>query len=438
MTTVMRTRHLLRAGAILLVVAALFATLSIGNGRMLLSPDGVHEAIALPLAPGNYVKFPTFAGMTDRASVPGYLDGPVVRRLPDGSWQASWFCEDRVHHRSGRDNQLDIDCGGRSRHVLLGPTANPPASIATAPERLVVISDLEGNLDFLNAALRELKIVDEAGNWGFGSNQLLVLGDSVDRGRDVSGVLWRLHGLAQQAQRDSGAVHVLAGNHEQYLIQGKMQAVHPLARYSARMLGGYAAVYGADTVLGEWLRQRPVAVRIGTALFVHGGISPTVTAYRMDIEQLNGAMRAYWQGPRPSTAALDSILGRHGVTQYRGLVESLPPDYPAATRAQVESALRHFGVERIIVGHTIVPAIRSLHEGKVIAVDVNSAQSRSEVLVFDHGRPRIVTLAGARGLEPEQRHKTNRPLRLGPAGDWEAIWQTIASSYRLAQLPQSY
>ncbi|HJU46374.1 MAG TPA: hypothetical protein VJ647_06285 [Chitinophagaceae bacterium] len=43
---------------------------------------------------------------------------------------------------------------------------------------------------------------------------------------------------------------------------------------------------------------------------------------------------------------------------------------PEATEAQVDETLSLYGCKKIFVGHTIVPSIRSLYDGKVMAVDL--------------------------------------------------------------------
>lgn len=410
--------------------------LSLANARLQLSQEGVHEAICLPLAPGAYAKVRTYAGSGDAPMMPGYLDGPVVRRTAGDHWRASWFCEKRVEQREGSGQRLDIACGGQTRRHLLGHMPPPSHSVAVMPERLVVLSDIEGNLAYLNSALMRLKIVDDQGNWAYGRNHLVVLGDSVDRGRDVAAVLWRLYGLTQQAHAAGGAVHTLLGNQEQALLQGRTQAVHPALRYSARQLGGYRSVFASDTVLGDWLRKLPVVVQIGPVLFTHGGISAGVAREGKSVQELNGIMRSYWRGEAPRRDELELVLGRQGLTQYRGYLEARAPDYGLANEDEIGLVLQTFGVRHIVVGHTVVPQVRPLFDGRVYAVDVNSNTARGEVLLFEHGVPRTVDIAVSRGLPPaDAQPGRSRSLFLTRPEDVRAVWQTIASTYELAQLP---
>src|SRR3546814_20020361 len=67
------------------------------------------------------------------------------------------------------------------------------------PARVAVLSDLEANIAFLEQALRRLGVVGADGKWAYGGGHLVVLSDSVDRGRDVFAVLWLLPGLPAQS-----------------------------------------------------------------------------------------------------------------------------------------------------------------------------------------------------------------------------------------------
>src|SRR3546814_17060219 len=89
------------------------------------------------------------------------------------------------------------------------------------PARVAVLSDLEGNIAFLEQALRRLGVVGADGQWAYGGGHLVVLGDSVDRGRDVFAVLWRLHGLSGQAGMAGGEVHVVPGNPAPHMLTSK-------------------------------------------------------------------------------------------------------------------------------------------------------------------------------------------------------------------------
>ena len=62
-------------------------------------------------------------------------------------------------------------------------------------------------------------------------------------------------------------------------------------------------------------------------------------------------------------------MGPLGPLWYRGYFAG-HADVPAATSDDIDAILEHFGVRTILVGHTIVPTITPLFEGRVIAVQV--------------------------------------------------------------------
>src|SRR3546814_6955978 len=103
-------------------------------------------------------------------------------------------------------------------------------------------------------------------------------------------------------------------------------------------------------------------------------------------------MQDYWNdnAPHPPSPGLDAVLGHAGVTQYRGWFRALEDRYPKASDSQVEDALERFDARLAVVGHIIVPGVERMRNGRVYAVDVNSEDTTTEVLVFEDGRQRVV------------------------------------------------
>ena len=411
---------------------------AVSAAKVELTATGVHTRLLVPAGKG-HAAFRIYSGTGEQAFLPRHLDGPVVRRTGDGGWTAAWFCQDRVGHARGRDEALRIDCAGR-RHAYPLDRVPVPAAVGPMPERLVVLSDLEGNIGFLEAALGKLGVVGDGGEWRFGRGHLVVLGDSVDRGRDVFAVLWRLHDLSRQAQAAGGAVHLVLGNHEQYILRGNTSRAHPEHLYALRALGGAAQAFAADTVIGQWLRAQPVMLKLGRVLFVHGGVAPAVADAGLSIDALNGAMRGYWQA-RPGTvarsAALDAVLGDAGLTQYRGYFRELDGAYPAATQADIERVLAHFDADQIVVGHTVVERVERLHGGRVYAVDVNDDRARPEVLAYRNGAAEVIDIGIPRTLATQPPVR-KREFSLLAADDRRLLGDMVRAYRRLSAVPQPY
>jgi len=406
------------------------------QSKVEMTPNGVHTRLLLPAGDRN-IGIHLYSGTGDTPRIPQFLDGPIVRPAPNGQWTATWFCEDAVHRQSGSGNVLEIDCAGRQTRYPMRAAGVQPVNNIAAPGRMLVLSDIEGNAAFLDAALRELGVQDAAGRWSYGTGHLVIAGDAVDRGRDVFAVLWRLYALSLQAAEQGGAVHLVLGNHEQYMLLGNMSRANREHIHTAERMGGFSQAFGADTVLGAWLRRQPVILKAGRVVVTHGGISPQVIASGMSGEQLNEAHRHYWQGPSKPVPVLQAVFGPAGLTQYRGYFDG-DKEVPRATPAQVTQALEHFDADTIVVGHTPVEQITPLYQGRVYAIDVNTPSASSEALLFEDGMARIVPLQARRMLAAERPPVKTRALNLADAGDWRIIQRWLARSRELTQLSHPY
>ncbi|MFC4929190.1 metallophosphoesterase [Massilia sp. GCM10023247] len=406
--------------------------------RLETTSNGVHTRLLLPTSSAAKIGIHIYSGTGDDSTLPGFLDGPIVRLDDRQRWTATWFCENKVERKTGTDAVLDIHCAGKdTRYPVRRARAIPPASMAM-PAKMLVLSDLEGNIRFLDAALQELGVADAAGTWTYGRGHLVIAGDSVDRGRDVFAVLWRLYALSQQAQAQGGAVHLLLGNHEQYMLRGNVSRAHREHLYALEQMGGTGKAFAPNTVLGAWLRRQPVVLQAGRVLVAHGGISPAVAATGLSVAQLNDVQRHYWEGERTPSPALDAVLGRAGLSQYRGYFPQAPRSDDQASAAEVQRILAQFGADTIVVGHTPVEQVTPLHEGRVIAIDVNTSTAASEALVFEDGISRVVPLRTRRELPQEGTGTRNRPLRLADLQDWRTLGSVVQRSYSLSQLPHPY
>lgn len=422
------------ATAILLVLAF---GIALANANVELTEHGVHKRLVVPFGPGK-AGFNTFAGTGDKVHIPGFLDGPVVRKKADGSWTATWYCENEVRHLTGSDTDLAIDCAGK-QHVF--PVSRAPRvadAVFDTPADTLILSDIEGNARFLDAALKSLAVTDAQGNWNYGRNHLVIAGDAVDRGRDVFAVLWRLYALSLQARDAGGAVHLVLGNHEQYLLRGNTSRANRDHLYALTRMGGQAAAFGPDTLIGHWLRLQPVIIKSGRTVITHGGVSPLVADAGFTVNNLNSAMRRYWLGDMPSKAELDAVIGPAGVTQYRGYLEDGEDRFTRATGTQVGDVLAHFGAKTVVVGHTLVDRVTALHEGRVWAVDVNSNTARPEVLLIRNGEPNVVTTGVARQLDEHGGPRLTRPFSLFASSDLAMLKALVMSNYALSQIPQPY
>lgn len=314
-------------------------------------------------------------------------DGPYVQRAGDGELVsvrlvAEGGGEVRVERASlpaaAPAFELALDPAAPPLRVAVREPAVPPNSRWPQPERVFVLSDLEGNLPALVGLLRAGGVVDERLEWTFGAGHFVFLGDLFDRGLQVTECLWILYELEARARAHGGEAHFVLGNHEVMNLTGDLRYVRRKYHENAAKLGRTAAeLHDHDTVLGQWLRTRNVALQLGDELYVHGGISPAVVAAGLQIDDLNEAMRkglARRTWSKPEAGALLLAAGSpDGVVWYRGYLKP-----PVLAEAEMDAVLRHLGVARIVVGHTLVDNVGFALGGRVLAVDVRHAKGHSQ------------------------------------------------------------
>ena len=346
--------------------------------------------------------------------------------------------------------------------AVLAIVVPPAASAQSAPGRIVAIGDLHGDHDAWRAIARAARIMDQRGRWSGGSTTLVQTGDMVDRGPDSLRIIEDLMRLQRQARRSGGQVVVLTGNHEAMMVTGDLRYVHPgefqafVTRQSPAVRESYyqsqraqieAAARKRDPKLtseaikaswmsevplgmiehqrawspsgrlGRWTITNPAVLRLGSTLFVHGGISAEYAA--LPIEQINRrvaeALAAREMNP-------DSIINDPaGPLWYRGLIpgHAPPEDLPApgsitaaAPQAKpgieqlLDRALEAFKVRRLVIGHTpVLQGIAIDHGGKLVRIDTGISRSYGGALswleiigerVVPHTVPRPTARPGAR------------------------------------------
>lgn len=265
-------------------------------------------------------------------------------------------------------------------YVRLRDTYPVPADTSDFPEKMLVISDIEGNFEGFTGFLKKNGVINDRYEWTFGQGHIVFLGDFVDRGGEVLPVLWLIYHLEGQALRNGGCVHYILGNHEIMNIQGNWRYAQDKYKKIAQEIGrlpnptdNYRLIYSQRSELGRWLRSKSVVGRIGTGLFVHGGISPDMLPLRLPVSDINHIVRVHidqnlYHEPGNDPNA-NVLMGRTGPFWYRGLVENYKY-YDKITEPVLDEILRFYQTERMIIGHTIVDDISSDFNGKVIRIDV--------------------------------------------------------------------
>jgi hypothetical protein len=332
-----------------------------------------------------------------RAAVAAEADGPYLMRNASGALEA-WSVQ--LTAGGARKQVVPAAVGSKLAVPAVGSLpafevtvrapveVAPDVVIAGANQPLFVVADTHGEYAILAGMLKQQGVVDEALRWKFGRGRLALLGDVFDRGAHQLEILWLIYELEAQARRAGGAVYLVLGNHETMVLRGDLRYLAPKYRETAQLLGvvSYDRLFDADSVLGQWLRSRPAVLKLNDYLCLHGGISPALVDRKLTLAEINMAIRAVLDGREPAAGAAreraEFLFGESGPLWYRGYfpVESRQA---APMDTDIERIRRHFGVGALLVGHTKVPTITSLYDGRVIAVQVYPRQDSFGNPIFE-------------------------------------------------------
>ncbi len=263
-----------------------------------------------------------------------------------------------------------------------------PKSNYKQPDKLLAISDIEGNFNAFYSLLVANGVMDKTFNWTYGKGHLVLNGDFMDRGENVTQVLWLIYKLEQEAQKIGGAVHFILGNHEVLNLEGMTNYVDKKYTQFAQkytrtpdVKAAYTKLMSNNRELIRWMKSKNAIEKIGNILFVHGGISPELVKTGFRIDQINRIIRNRLKHG-PSTSELDRqdedfLFASHGPLWYRGLAIPYRNFYKKCTNREVNKALKHFKVSHIAIGHTIAQNVSLDFDGGVIRTDVSHGDKKN-------------------------------------------------------------
>ncbi len=270
------------------------------------------------------------------------------------------------------------------------------------PEKMLVLSDVEGEYDSLLRFLKANDVVDDEGHWSFGKGHLVGVGDMVDRGDQVTETLLLFYRLSIEAEAAGGHLHFILGNHEVMFMGGDIRYARPKYKEAAALMGiPSRALLGADTVVGRWLRSCNSIERIGDLLFVHAGISTATAGDKLDIDAINTDIRSVIGMLRNEIRDVDKKIlawGSYGPLWYRGYFGVQVATYgPRQSVEDLDRILNGAGAKRVIVGHTHVDKPTGLYEDRVLAIDVTWTRPDDvRALLFEDGAMVLVDIKGER------------------------------------------
>jgi hypothetical protein len=304
-----------------------------------------------------------------------------------------------------RYGAADHDAPVHETFIDLAAPNRPPVEF-DAVDSLYILGDTHGSYDALVAGLRGAGLIDERLAWSGGTKHLVFAGDLVDRGPDVLQLLWFVYRLEREAARAGGRVHVLLGNHEIMVMLGDLRYVHPKEQLVADLHGvAYDRLFDVRrSVLGRWLASKPAAIRVGTVLVSHGGLRPEHV--QPSLRALDDTLRTYvgeelfylWADSTAAPIAMDSatyqrredfFFGTRSVFWHRAYIQG---DETAA--ADLDQLLRQQNAEVLVVGHTAVPRIEALFDGRLIAAHTPRFGAELVLLVREESGLRRFRVAG--------------------------------------------
>ena len=268
------------------------------------------------------------------------------------------------------------------RKIQIKP--NPPSipsSTFELPEKLLAVSDLEGNLTHLTVFLQKHGVINKHFDWIWGANHLLFNGDSVDRGMRVTELLWFIRKLQKQARDDGGEVHFVIGNHEAMILCDDLRYIHPKYEFIVKEFNiPYHVLFNMKSVLGHWMRAQNSIVQIGDHIFIHAGYSPSLLALNKSHQEINSTIRKSLRPPAwgDRTDIKTSLAWhRQGPLWFRGYFTKHLDTYgPKPTTEEIDAILSAHEASSIIVGHTVVNHIGYLDGDKrLICIDVKWSES---------------------------------------------------------------
>lgn len=302
-----------------------------------------------------------------------------------------------VAHRAAfpaRDAVFALEYGsvaaGDRHRTVIDRTVHRPRVELPAADSVYVLGDTHGEYDSVVRLLKHAGLVDAELQWTGGHKQLVLLGDVMDRGADVTKLFWLLYRLEREAEQQHGGVQMMLGNHEIMVMLGDLRYVHDKEQQIARLHQvGYARLFDPRaSILGRWLTSKPSVIKLDRLLFAHGGISSDYAGFTVKAlaDSVNANVKRelfYAQADSSARIVVDSVtlarfedffFGERSIFWYRGYARS------DSLGTELDHVLQRFGADTHLIGHTAQPQIHYKYGGKLIAV--HPKQPGTEMLLL--------------------------------------------------------
>lgn len=235
--------------------------------------------------------------------------------------------------------------------------------------KIAILSDVHGQYDLFIKLLKAHLIIDDQRNWSYDSGHFVVVGDIFDRGDKVTETLWFLYKLEQQAELSGGKVHFLLGNHEVMIMRGDLRYIDKKYTLVSEKMGvDYDQLFNENTLLGQWLRTKPVAISINDIAFSHAGFSQEFINRNFNIELTNKLFHEKIINQENhvimNNDTLKFMIKSNGPIWYRGYFQG-----ENFNKQEAQNILDAMKVKTIVVGHTSMSHVTSHYDGLIYSVD---------------------------------------------------------------------
>jgi hypothetical protein len=284
------------------------------------------------------------------------------------------------------------------------PSILPPA------DRIVVIGDLHGDLEMTFKSLEIAKVIDTNHKWIGGNTIVVQVGDQIDRCRYDGKIPCHHEGVTKfdehsdirilkfftklhhRAQKKGGAVYSLLGNHELMNVSGDMryvsyEGIKGFDNYKTEKgdiidngMDARKYVFAPGNPISNFLAcTRQVALIIGSNLFVHAGILPSI-ATKYKIDDINKLMSLYLFDKLKDTNEYNSIFNDLKTSPlWTRKIGNMANDTIDSEMCDniMDPLKENYNVRNIYVGHTplLDKGISSICKDKIWLTDYGASKA---------------------------------------------------------------
>ena len=170
--------------------------------------------------------------------------------------------------------------------------------------RIIAIGDLHGDYQLTINCLKVAGVINKDFKWCGNDTIVIQIGDQVDRGGryDTYGdensdikIIRFFDKLHKEAKIVGGGVYSLIGNHELMNVMGKFQYTSKSGIDKNGGEIGRKKIFEPGSNLSKILSKRFAIMKVGSWIFVHGGIIPSL-ANTYNIKYINNLLQEFLLG----------------------------------------------------------------------------------------------------------------------------------------------